>query len=129
MGAIDNQLKALLDGVYDNTLAGGATFGQSVSVTLRTQGNYNTTTGKVTPTDSAKTAQALISQFSADQIANSGGLIQRGDLAFKIRKSDDIPSINKDDLIAFGGKTFRILNVDQLWLGGALYEFMCQGRR
>lgn len=120
-------ITALLDKAFGNSLIPGMPVAREVEhrVSSRT---YDTATGLATRAETVHQRPAIIMNYSAREIADSGGLIRQGDRLALLRPVPGLPVPRIDDRLLFDSKSFQILAIDDAAVGDTRLVFRCQCR-
>lgn len=99
--------------------------GQSVTITRKTAGDYDASTGSVTITESTETGMGLPLNYSDREI--DGVTVQQTDTKL-ILSAHGISKPQINDNAEINGRSFTIKNVKELWPGGDAIMYTCQLR-
>jgi len=114
MGVLDGPLRAVSKTVID-------TFGTAGTLTHRTEGAYNVTTGTSTPTTSTTAVNGTLSDYSANE---RGDGIRATDLKFTIPAASVTTAPDPDDTVTIDGTVYQVVDVRPTYSGDqvAIYE-------
>lgn len=115
----DGAVKRLLD-----------SFGQTVTVSVWSEGSYNATTGAATPTNTDYTVRGVVLDYEQAEI--DGGAVQRGDrkvLAYPQDTSGTSYSPNAHSKVTISSAEHEVVSVTTVSPGGTavLYELQIRG--
>lgn len=99
--------------------------GQVVTVTRRTSGDYDVSTGAVAITETTESGYGLPTDYKRDEI--DGETVQQGDIKLLLSPTGITkPQINDEVTLSSG--TFTIKSVNELSPGGSAILYKCQLR-
>lgn len=101
-------------------------FGQSLTITSKSAGAYNPATGTSIITGSTQSGIGAVFDYGTKDI--DGQLILQGDKKL-ILSQVGITSINVDDLVTIGAKTYTVIMVKELNPAGTNVMYICQLRK
>jgi hypothetical protein len=103
-----------------------AKFGEPVTVTFTNWARYNPITGEASGSSTTSTVAAVgyPSQYKIKDL--DGVVIQAGDIRLILELITPVPVIGC--LVAIGGTTYRIMNIQNIRLTGQDVIFICQVR-
>lgn len=118
-------------GAFSDSVTATATslltkFGQSGTFTRETEGEYNPLTGDVNPaTISTYSGKVLPDEFKFNEV--DGTTIKATDSKLYVNNAGTAPKAG--DAVAFGGNTYRVVDVQKITAQGADIMYILQVRR
>ena len=131
MGDVGDQVRGMLDALHEGTLMPGMRFSSTVTIEQMAKRGYDPASGKRVAGEVPALLEvpgALVREYTAEEIATSGGLLIQGDLRVVLRVSE-VPVVNEETVIIFHGIRYRAMVVKEREIDGAIYDREVRGRR
>lgn len=121
----------ILDAPLRNVASTLATkFGQEVTITFRTTGSYNATTGTAAKTDATQTVRAIVEPYKARfQAGETEGGARANDLQLTIAAQGLTREPNVGDKVSVGGQEHEVVEVDPTYSGDQVAIYTVHVRR
>lgn len=121
-------IRAIVDRVFENKLIPGLQIAEQVTLTHKSNAEYNTETGKVDAVTTEEARDAIIRPYSSREIAQSGGYLRSLDVEIRIRseKEKSVPTFG--DLIVANGRSLTVFATDEIRIDGEVVIFVCRCR-
>lgn len=121
-------IRAIVDRVFENKLIPGFQIAEQVTLTHKSNAQYNTETGKVDAVTTEETRDAIVRPYSTREVAQSGGYLRSLDIEIRIRneKAKSIPTFG--DLIAANGRSLTVFATDEMRIDGEIVMYVCRCR-
>ena len=104
--------------------------GQAVTITRKTSGDYDHTTGAVTITESTESGYGVPGRYKQNEI--DGTMVLQGDVKLLLspKQADETeltkPQVN--DQVTMSSRIFTIQSVNEIWPDGNAIIYICQLR-
>jgi hypothetical protein len=120
-------IQETLQRAFGNTLAPGLAMARNVEHRSSSR-SYDPATGLAARTETAHPRPAIVTSFTMAEIAQSDGLIERGDRMIALMPGPNLPVPKVDDRIVLDGASYVIVEVDHKALGATPLVYRCQCR-
>ncbi|MCE5229010.1 hypothetical protein LLG95_05375 [bacterium] len=122
------EIRAIVDRVFENKLIPGLQIAEQITLTHKSDAQYNTETGKVDTVTTEETRDAIVRPYSAREIAQSGGYLRSLDVEIRIKNEKDkcVPAFG--DLIVANGRSLTVFATDEMRIDGEVVMYVCRSR-